>query len=265
MADDHGRINQASVLVGRQRTRPKARLTVAAILAAYSRDLLSLGRVTEGGVLAAHRNMPDARLSETSILVAHSKGIRRTVRTRAWSYNLDGHAFYVLDLGVEGTFVFDDTTGQWSQFQTAGYGVWNMVNGHEWGLYVVGGDALYPVVWALKPDGFLDEDWRPVEHKVNGALPSRSRDGVPLDAFFVNASVGQVGEDGALLQLRWSDDNGKTWSDYQEIALEENNFSQNLAWRSLGQISAPGRIFEIRDVGGLIRLDDANALVNGEK
>lgn len=256
-------VSQGSVLAA-STSKPAARVTQAGMLVAYGRQRLSLGRVTQGSVLAAHTNMPNGRVTEAAVLVAYSNRIGRQVRSRAWTYTLDGHTFYVLNLGDEGTYVYDDTTQQWAQFQTGGYGLWNMINGFEWGLYVVGGDALYPLVWALAPDGVLDEGWRSVVHKVNGALPSRSRDGVPLDAFFLTASSGNIGENGATLSLRFSDDQGKTWSAYYEINLTEANYSQDLAWRSLGVISAPGRIFEIKDVGGLIRLDDANAIVGGQ-
>ena len=258
-----GMVTEAALLTAVSNA-PAARTTEAALLVVYKAAKLSFGRVTEEALLVAHSNDAAARSTEAAMLVAYSTGVGGLVRSRAWTYTLDGHTFYVLNLADEGTFVFDDSTGQWAQFQTGGYGIWNMLNGISWNLRVVGGDAIYPTVWQLTPDGVFDDGWRPIEHKVNGGIPSRSQDGRALDAFFLTISAGTIAEDGALLQMRFSDNQGKTWSAYYDIPLTEADYSQNIAWRSLGQITAPGRIFEIRDVGGMIRLDDANAIINGE-
>lgn len=242
-----------------------ARDTEVVALVAFKSALLANSRVSEEGVLVAHSSDAAARVTESAVQVVYKTGVGGLVRSRAWSFNLDGHPFYVLNLSDEGTFVYDDRTGQWAQFQTGGYGVWNMIQGFEWGLYVVGGDAIYSKVWTIAPDSPVDEDWRPVEHKVNGGLPSRSRDGVQHDALFLTISSGFIGEDGALLQMRFSDDQGRTWSDYFDIPLTLSDYGQEITWRSLGSISAPGRVFEFRDVGGMIRIDDCNAIIDGEE
>lgn len=244
---------------------PAARDSEAVMLVAYKAAALSNGRVSEEALLVASASEPAARVSETAVLVAYKTGVGGLVRSRAWTFSLDGHAFYVLNLSEEGTFVFDDRTREWSQFQTGGYGVWNMIQGFEWGLYVVGGDAIYPKVWAIAPDSAVDEDWRPVEHKVNGGIPSRSVDGVTHDALLLTASAGFVGENGATIQMRFSDDQGRTWSDYYDVVLESGNYSQQIMWRSLGTFSSPGRVIEIRDIGGNIRLDDTVAIIDGEE
>lgn len=241
-----------------------SKVSETAALVAYKASVISHGRVTEGAVLVAHANDAAARTSELAISVAYKTNIGGLALSRAWTFTLDGHTFYVLNLGVEGTFVYDDTTGMWAQFQTGGYGIWNMLFGHTWGLYIIGGDAVYAKTWAIAPDSPVDEDWRPVEHKVNGGLPSRSRDGVPHDALFLTISSGFIGEDGARLQMRFSDDQGRNWSDYYDIDLVRSNYAQEITWRSLGSIASPGRIFEVRDVGGMIRIDDANATINGQ-
>lgn len=253
-----------TALLAAVRNGAAARDAEAVMLVAYRAADLANGRVSEEAALVAHSSDAAARVSDSAVLVAYKTGVGGLVRSRAWSYALDGHEFYILNLSEEGTFAYDDRTGQWAQFQTGGFGVWNMIQGFQWGLYVVGGDAIYPKVWALAPDSPVDEDWRPMEHKVNGGLPSRSRNGVSLDALFLTISSGNIGEDGALLQMRFSDDQGRTWSDYYDVPLELENYSQEITWRSLGNISAPGRIFEIRDIGGMIRIDDCNATVDGE-
>ena len=47
------------------------------------------------------------------------------------------------------------------------------------------------------------------------------------------------------------------------IQLTEGAFDTEIAWRSLGSFMAPGRIFELSDSGGLIRIDGCDAMLNG--
>jgi hypothetical protein len=76
----------------------------------------------------------------------------------------------------------------------------------------------------------------------------------------VYASVGNhEGLDPApTLVLRFSDDNGKTWSASFEIELTADE-KQQLDFRSLGKVGFPGRIFEFSDTAGLLRIDGAYA------
>ena len=57
------------------------------------------------------------------------------------------------------------------------------------------------------------------------------------------------------VSLEYSDDNGVTWSNPRYIDIIEDNFNQEIAWRSLGLIKAPGRIFRISDYGALKTID----------
>lgn len=186
-------------------------------------------------------------------------------RSRAWAFVMDGHPMYVLDLGEEGTFIFDLITRQWCNFRTGGHVGWNMKNGCVWQETnrILGGDAQYPYVWEMKPDEPIDEGFRPVEHVVTGGVPLRSRVYVGCESLRLAASSGSImGDSGATMTMKFSDDNGKTWSADYVIDLVANAFSQELAWNSLGSFAAPGRIFEISDSGGLIRIDGADLFLN---
>jgi hypothetical protein len=63
---------------------------------------------------------------------------------------------------------------------------------------------------------------------------------------------------GATLTLRFSDDQGKTWSADYVVTLTQGDYKGEIAYRSLGSFMAPGRIFELSDIGGLIRIDGAD-------
>lgn len=246
-------------------TTPAARTDQLAVLAVYAPPSAKLARTTQSAVLApvAGGANVKARTTQVAVLVAYGTGVAGQYRARAWVFTLDGHTFYVLDLGPEGTFLYDLTTKQWCQFSTQGFnGQWNHARGTMWGQRIVGGDLIYDTVRELNPTAVIDEGWREIAHAVTGGVQTRSRVFISVEAFRLMASFGVVGVDGAEVKMRYSDDNGKTWSDYFVEAIVSGNYSDEIAFRSLGSFMAPGRIFEVTDSGGLIRIDGADAFMD---
>jgi hypothetical protein len=207
-------------------------------------------------------NVP--RNSTFAAYVVWATGTGDEARTRAWTYTLDGHTFYVLDLGQEGTFAYDFSTGQWTRFRTAGFAGWNLRAGTMWGdkNRIVGGDTLYNHVWELDPDTFKDEGFRDIEHVVTGGVATRSRVHHSVESLRVSGSLGQfTSENNAVLRLRYSDDNGQTWTEAEALPVEQD-VPLEVTWRSLGSFMAPGRIFEITDIGGMFRIDGADVFIH---
>lgn len=68
-----------------------------------------------------------------------------------------------------------------------------------------------------------------------------------------------------MLRMRFSDNQGQTWSRYFDIPLRVDDDNQELKWRSLGRINAPGRLWEISDAGGVVRIDGLDADMDGEQ
>jgi hypothetical protein len=235
-----------------------------ALLVSYAQTVFArYGNASQAALLVPYgvTDMTSPFVSQTALLTVYATGTSDNTRSRAWTFVLDGHTFYALDLGEEGTFVYDLTTKQWSQFSTTGYAGWNMKFGTMWGEgRIAGGDSINPYVWELDPDRTTDEEFRSIEHVATGGLVSRSRRAKSVGRFVLTGSAGAVDDvEGATISLRWSDDQGNTWSDLRPIPLTAGQFSQEVAWRSLGSFAAPGRIFEISDVGGLLRIDGADA------
>lgn len=185
-------------------------------------------------------------------------------RTRAWTFTFDGHPFYVLDLGEEGTFLYDINTQQWCRFITTGYTGWNMRVGVMWGESnrVVGGDTFAPQAWELGPDLTLDEGFRDIFHAATGGIMTRTRTYLSVEALRVSGSLGALDSAGIVLfSMRFSDDNGQTWSDYYTVPMTAGDFTGEVMWRSLGSFMAPGRVFELTDFGGLQRIDGADLFI----
>jgi hypothetical protein len=68
-------------------------------------------------------------------------------------------------------------------------------------------------------------------------------------------------EEDSKIRLEYSDDNGKTWivAD-QDVLIIVDDYTQEIVWRSLGRIMAPGRLFRISDYGIMRRLDGLDIL-----
>lgn len=192
---------------------------------------------------------------------APTPGVPAASRKRAWSFTLDGHLFYVLDLGGQGTFLYDTITGNWCQFITQGYAAWNFANGCMWGQRIVAGDLVTTDVWEMQPSALFDNGANEIVHVVTGGIVTRERTYHSVENFTLACSVGQLVDsvNGATVTLSMSDDQGKTWVDMDTQTLTQGDYSAEIAWRSLGSFSSPGRMFKITDTGGFLRIDAADA------
>lgn len=200
-----------------------------------------------------------AKVAQDALLIAYKEGIPGESRQGAWTFILDGHRFYVLPLGPEGDWAYDTTTQQWIQLQTQGFDGMNFQHGVMWDIRIIGGDALYGYLYELDPNQPFDEAWREIEHTVTGQTVSRNMNFVTVGNFRLTATVGDLQENDSVINLRFSDDNGNTWSNYYPLTLQSGNYSQLLIWQSLGGFRTPGRIFEISDSAGLVGLYGADA------
>lgn len=200
-----------------------------------------------------------ARIRATSLAlqVVYGKGGPTEVRQRAWTFDFDGHICYALDMGSNGTLVYDLSTSNWSVFDTQGYGGhFNMKNGFHWrtGKTILGGSDFSGNLIEMREETFLDDGFRPVVYEVNGFLL------VTEDRFYRNYALRMIGSAGRLadpdetvvptLSMQFSDDQGVSWSDTFTVELERDT-RQRIEFRSLGAFTAPGRIFRMFDEGGV--------------
>lgn len=204
------------------------------------------------------------RSSQVAMLVVAREGPIERYTSRAWTFHLDGHNFYVLHLGLQGTYVYDQLTGRWAQWQTVSTApLWNMEHGITWNGISLAGDNNNSIIWQVDPDVDTDEGYRTITRKVTSLVPVRRREFVDCFGLYLTASTGFPASVDAELSMRWSDDGGNTWETADTITLTDET-DQELAWRSLGQMSAPGRIFEFTDAGGLVRISGADIETGAE-
>jgi hypothetical protein len=67
--------------------------------------------------------------------------------------------------------------------------------------------------------------------------------------------MGEPAYPGAAVRLEISDDAGATFDDMGSVGITDSANYPELAWYSLGQIEAPGRLFKITDDGAIARID----------
>lgn len=208
--------------------------------------------------------------SQAVVLVAYRTGSVENLNSRAWTFSLDGHTFYVITLGEQGTFVYDETTNEWAKWQTQGLSGWNMEIGTTWKGKVIAADQSQPVIYELDPSSFLDDGFKTQVRRVTGGLSMRQRTFIANFAFHLTASLGEFDVAGTApetlptVNLSTSDDQGKTFQDHGDVVITADDFIQELQWLSLGTMRPPQRIFRVTDTGAIVRIDGADAEIGGE-
>lgn len=177
---------------------------------------------------------------------------------KGWLFTVDGHVFYVLNFVLGRTLVYDFTTKQWHRWYTADRPFWNLFRGINWNGRVIGADAEDPRIWELDLYSELDEEEFLIQRAVSGFQAVDGLGSARQGSLRITARRGEMDASGATVQMRFSDDGGKTWSQFYSFDLQETNYSQRIEFRSLGRLRAPGRIWEIYDTGGLVRIDGAD-------
>lgn len=204
-------------------------------------------------------------INQYSVMAVYGEGAPEDFRLRAWGFTLDGHRFYVLHLGEEGTFVYDFTTQQWSEWKTEGFTTgWNAYVGLNWGAddRIIAGDRQNPTVWEIDPERFTDEGYKDIKRTVTAIIPQSGWSWKSLSSVQLIASVGDpsaIFGTPPTIEITYSDDQGVTYDAPADSVIElvPGEYGQQLDWMSLGSFTAPGRVINITDWGGVARIDRA--------
>lgn len=174
----------------------------------------------------------------------------------AWACMYLGHALYIATIGTEGTFVGDIENQNWAHFKSYNQETWRAWVGTQAdGNQILTGDSSSGRLWLFDNSrntddpGTFETGTLPIERKVTGGVPLI---GNPQKCANVslNTAVGWATLTGAtdpLMTMRFSDDNGNSWSSWLEAPLGlQGQYLTEVVWQQLGQIKSPGRIFEFR-------------------
>lgn len=178
---------------------------------------------------------------------------------RAWTFNLDGHSFYVLQLGTRnGTLVYDQTTGSWFEWQSFtsenSAAPWRGRCGWNWNTDIVVGDDNFGLLWNIKTETYQDET--PLAGYANydviavltGGLNQTLRNTTPCNGVMMDYMITEVPTHDTHVKLETSDNEGRSFDDQGTIALTGADQEQ-IQWLSLGRIVMPLRVFKLTDNG----------------
>jgi hypothetical protein len=227
-------------------------------------------RVSQFIIRSLDEPTPPARVSQL-LVRAIIRGRIENPTVRAWTFNLDGHDFYVLRLGDTQTLVYDTYSKQWMDWADLGSGTWRANYGMNWlggqalaigyGSDVVAGDDNLGLLWFLSPeqpfDGNADVTGDPIyfDRITMGQLAMTGRQVLPCYAAWLTTDMGDPAYDGAGVTMEISDDAGVSFFDAGTVTVTLGAARPELSWYSLGQIQAPGRLFKITDDGAIARID----------
>lgn len=177
----------------------------------------------------------------------------------AYTYQQDGHAFYVLTFpSANATWVYDVSTQAWHERAGFSNGQFTRHRSNcqmNFNNEIIMGDYENGKLYAFDLDKYTDDtatqkwlrSWRALPTGQNN-LKRTAQHSLQLDC---EAGVGLVTGQGsdAEVMLRWSDDGGHTWS--------------NEHWRSMGKIGQTGRRVLWRRLGMTLKLRDRVYEVSG--
>jgi hypothetical protein len=167
----------------------------------------------------------------------------------AWTYQQDGHSFYVLNFPSAGkTWAFDAITGMWHERAYTGDGVLEQAlpRNHCFGFgkHLVGSYADGNI-YEMTPDVYTDAGnaitrlrRAPVINSENTRITFHS---IEID---METGLGDGVTDPQAI-LRFSDDSGKTWSNEKYASMGKiGEGTKRVIYRRLGQ--ARNRVFELK-------------------
>ncbi len=174
----------------------------------------------------------------------------------AYTYQKDGHTFYVLNFtAADTTVVYDLTSKKWHERSylntTTGELERHRAQHHMFfGGHNLIGDYATGAVYSFESNVYSDAG-NPLVRVRSCAHISDDMHEIFYDAFQLDLETG-VGLDGApaagvdpQAMLRWSDDSGHTWSEEYWVSIGKiGQFKARALWRRLGR--SRDRVFEVR-------------------
>jgi len=188
----------------------------------------------------------------------HTADILGSTSWRMFLVNDERHKLIHVRLDAK-TLIFDVTGGTWSEFESSGWTNYRVACSNG----ALMGDDETGKLWEFS--GYLDAGG-PLERRISGGFPVNGGT-VHIGSLRLRVEVGTTeyltGDySDPSIEMRFSDDFGNTWTDWDETQLgEQGNYRTMPEWRALGNADYPGRIFEFR-VTDPVSLRFSAALVN---
>jgi hypothetical protein len=153
----------------------------------------------------------------------------------AFSATWDGHDFIVVNVPGQGSWALHIESGEWLEWTSHGKTTFRCSCATIAGATTYLGDTESGKVYVLA-DAFTDNG-DPVEFIASTVAPSGIITAVDLDCA---AGVGLEGGSDPIVEMRFSNDFGRTWSDWLPASLGEiGDYSRRPRWNRLGLSQKP--------------------------
>lgn len=172
---------------------------------------------------------------------------------RAWSFQIEGHEFYVISFPqIDLTWVYDLTTGQWFKWlywnaPQAVYERHRAQCGIAFANKTIVGDYENGKIYRLDFDAYTDNG-NPIRRLRRAPHITTDLQRQYFEEFQIQFQPGvglTTGQgDNPQAMLRWSSDGGSTWSNEHWVGIgRQGNYTNRAIWRRLGW--SRDRIFEV--------------------
>lgn len=165
----------------------------------------------------------------------------------SWAFNMDGHSYFVMTIAGAMTLVFDVSTGSWLSWNSGTMPTWVGQFGIQIdGGHVVAGNPASSLLYSIT-GGATDDLGIAITREIVGGVPIV---GPPQRCnnlmVIVDAGGGSSLTDDMIIDLRWSDDQGQTFSNWVPMdAGAAGQYSTQAVAKMLGQMRAPMRVFHM--------------------
>jgi len=188
----------------------------------------------------------------------HSERLNASDTFSVYVVDDERHKFVCIRLDSD-TLVYDITTQEWCEFESYGRANFRVLSADS----TVMGDDETGTLWVFS--GYVDAGVQ-IERRFRGGFPVDGGS-VPMSVVRLRAEVGNtsflIGSYAdPVIEMRLSDDYGRTWSDWEAEPLgTQGDYRTMPEWRALGVADYPGILFEWR-VTDPIPFRIADALIN---
>jgi hypothetical protein len=165
----------------------------------------------------------------------------------AWTFRTNRHDFYVLTTDNE-TLVYDITMNFWYRWSTYLKDTWDAFSGTQINDSIFCINVVDGSIYTLTNNP-IDNTTDYVVCEISGFVPNSTNNSVVCHAvtLFLNYGRSPTYGNNPLVEMRWSDDQGTTWTSYYQSTLGVRGATDSTSrFRSLGSFNRPGRMFEFR-------------------
>lgn len=176
---------------------------------------------------------------------------------QAFTYRQAGHSFYAITFPTEGkTWVYDVATDMWHErasYINEELTSWRAQCAVNFNNKVIAGDLFSGKIFELDLEYCSDDGGELPWIRAWRAQPTgstiKNRTVHSSLRIYVEAGVGVIDGQGSepIINLRWSDDGGHTWSNYHQKSIGKiGEYGKRVIWRRLGATRGiRDRVYEV--------------------